>query len=78
MALFHYFWHQLPIQFARNARFLSGEGVENGFVIATHTPESRNDYLGNMFVVTVFEDNTTVEVYNTNASKMLAVFMPLE
>ena len=38
-------------------------------MIATHTPEEDNDYMGNMFVVAVFEENTTVEVYNSNASK---------
>ena len=41
-----------------------GEDPKNGFVIATHTPEEKNDYLGNMFVVAVFEQDTTVEVYN--------------
>ena len=34
-------------------------------MIATHTPEENSDYLGNMFVVTVFEQDTTVEVYNS-------------
>ena len=50
-------------------RILSGEDVKNGFVMATHTPEDENNYLGNMFVVTVFEENTTVEIYNSNTSK---------
>ena len=55
-------------------------------MIATHTPEENNDYLGNMFVVTVFEQNTIVEVYNSEGkmgnirhmSKMVSVVVPLD
>ena len=64
----------------------SGEDPQNGFVIATHTPEENTDYLGNMFVVTVFEQNTIVEVYNSEGkmgnirhmSKMVSVVVPLD